>query len=124
MFPEKIQIYPVCPILNTDGGLVKLRDYITFNINYLNVKKKMNHEAAEFFFSKATIEALSLHEYENTQGLRLYLIYGHKFWIDLTDRNIEMEERLFLASEVISFTILWWYNIGLLDNRKANKHQL
>jgi len=117
---KKIMRLGIYPVIYED--LIELRNYTTFNSNYLNVKKKMNQDSAEFFFSKKTIESLSLFEYENSQGLRLYLIYGHKFWVSLTDRNIGMEERLFLASEVISFILLWWYNIGLLGNRKDNKH--
>ena len=88
--------------------------------NYLNVNKKMNQKAAEFFFSKPIIDMLKTRFDGIACGLQLYLIYGTKLWRAFMDREIPMEERLFLAGEVCLFC----YFGGIVLKRKNKIYSL
>jgi hypothetical protein len=92
-------------------NLQQLNNYMVVPQNYLNVNKKMNQKAAEFFFSKPIIDMLKTRFDGIACGLQLYLIYGTKLWRVFMDREIPMEERLFLAGEIMSFLLLWWNSV-------------
>jgi hypothetical protein len=105
------------PVLFED--LICLNQNYPFDKTFLDVTRKMDQKAAEFFFNKTTIDALVSHVPYRTFGLQLYLYYGSKLWRLFMDRNITMQERLFIAGEIISFLIIWWNTVKEFENYKS-----
>ena len=104
------------PVLFED--LIVLNQYYPFDKTFLDVTRKMDQRAAEFFFHKTTIDALISYVPHFTFGLQLYLYYGSKLWRLFMDRNIIMSERLFIAGEIISFLIIWWNTVKEFEDSK------
>lgn len=101
----RLMIIGNLPVLYED--LIEMNKYYPFNSSYLDPKKKMNQDAAEFFFSPTFIENLIAY-FPRSSGTSIYLVYGCKIWSMFMNREISTNERLSLASEVLCFLIIWW----------------